>query len=78
MDARVGLCLYWGIWATLSLASPVTGPGRRLQAGAGELPHLAGAPPSDGERSWNRAVWLGLGKEAIVHSASSEVALPPL
>lgn len=39
-----GLCPHWGIWATLSLASPVTGPGSRLQAGAGELPHLDGAP----------------------------------
>lgn len=51
MDARVGLCLHWGIWATLSLASPVTGPGRCLQAGAGKLPHLAGAYPRDGARS---------------------------
>lgn len=53
--------------------SLVTGPGRILQAGVGKLPHLAGAHPSNGERS--RAVWLEVGKEAIVHS---EVALPPL
>lgn len=43
MYARVGLCLH--------PQSLVTGPGRILQAGAGKLPHLAGAHPSNGERS---------------------------
>lgn len=78
MDVRVSLCPHWGIWATPSLASPVTGPGRSFQAGAGTLPHRAGAHPSSGERPQYRAAWLEVGKEAIVHPASSEVALPPL
>lgn len=64
MDARVSLCPHGGIWATPSLASPVTGPGRFFQAGAGTLPRRAGAHPSGGGKAPVQSCVAGGGKRS--------------
>lgn len=79
MDVRVSLCPHWGIWATppscLFQSLALVGPFRLELA---RCPIELGLILAVGKRPQYRAAWLEVGKEAIVHPASSEVALPPL